>query len=83
MNELVRLKKFLVELDNYFGAFSYYDEEADETVIDGDEQECYDILMRNDEFHLLGADTVKAWIHMSFTDWELFMKMCHEIRAFA
>ena len=84
MNDLVRLRKFLVELDDYFGMFSYYDDETEETVIDGDEKQCYDILMReHDEFHLLGADAVKAWIHMAFTNWELFMKMCHELEAFA
>ena len=83
MNEFVRLRKFLVELDDYFNMFSYYDEETDETVIDGDEQQCYDILMRNDEFHLLGADVVKKWIHMAFTDWELFMRMCHTLKALA
>ena len=82
MNDL-RLRKFLIALDEYFGSFSYYDEETDETIIDGDEQECYDVLMQNDEFHLLTEKTVKEIIHIGFTDYEKYMKLLHKYNAFA
>ena len=83
MNEMLRLRKFLIELNSYFDSYSYYDEETDETIICGDEQQCYNVLMQNEEFHLLGSEVVKTWIHIAFTEWEAFMKVCHTLNAFA
>ena len=83
MNEMIRLRKFLIALNSYFDSYSYYDEETDETIIVGDEQQCYNVLMQNEEFHLLGSPVVKTWIHLAFTEWEAFMKVCHTLNAFA
>ena len=83
MNEMIRLRKFLIELNCYFDSYSYYDEETDETIIVGDEQQCYNVLMQNEEFHLLGSAVVKTWIHIAFTEWDSFMKACHTLNAFA
>jgi len=82
MNEKIRMRKLLIALNEYMDSFSYYDEEADETVIDGDENECYDVLMRDDELHLLGAETVKEVIHICFVDWEKFDELCRRYRAY-
>ena len=79
----LRIRKFLIALDDYFNFFSYYDDETDETVIDGDEQECYNVLMQNDEFHLLGEKTVRELIHIGFTDYEQFFKLQRKYNAFA
>lgn len=79
----VRIRKFLIELDNYFNSYSYYDEETDETIIDGDENECYDCLMQTDEFHLLGEKAARELIHIGFTDYEQYMNICHKYGAFA
>ena len=83
MNEMLRLRKFLIELNCYFDSYSYYDEETDETIIVGDEHQCYNVLMQNEEFHLLGSEVVKTWIHLAFTEWGAFMKVCHTLNAFA
>ena len=39
MNDTLRMKKLLIALNDYMNSFSYYDDETDETVIDGDETE--------------------------------------------
>lgn len=49
----MKLRRFLIALDAWFGSFSYYDEETDDVVIDGDEDDCYNCLMQTDEFHLI------------------------------
>lgn len=82
MNEMIRMRKLLCALNEYMNSFSYYDEDLDETVIDGDESECYNIIMQDDELHLLGSDTVKRVIHICFIDWEQFDKMCRQFKAY-
>lgn len=82
MNETMRMRKLLIALNQYMDSFSYYDEDTDDTVIDGDENECYDVIMRDDELHLLGTETVKRVIHLCYTDWEEFDKMCRKYRAY-
>lgn len=82
MNKKERMRKLLIALNQYMDSFSYYDDESDETVIDGDENECYNIIMRNDELHLLTTEVVKNIIHVCFTDWETFDKMCREYKAY-
>lgn len=82
MNEMIRLRKLLTALNEYMDSFSYYDEEIDDTVIDGDENECYNVIMQDDELHLLGSETVKKVIHICYTDWEQFDKMCRQFKAY-
>lgn len=79
----MKIRRFLIALDEYFSSYSYYDEETDETVIDGDENDCYNHLMQTDEFHLLGEKTVRELIHIAFTDYEKFVKLQHKYNAFA
>ena len=82
MNETMRMRKLLIALNEYMDSFSYYDEEIDDTVIDGDETECYNVIMQDDELHLLGAETVKKVIHICYVDWEQFDKMCRQYKAY-
>ena len=79
----MKLRRFLIALDAYFGSYSYYDEDLDDVVIDGDENECYNCLMQTDEFHLLGEKTVRELIHVAFTNWEAFVTLQHKYNAFA
>lgn len=82
MNEMIRLRKLLSALNEYMDSFSYYDEDKDDTVIDGDENECYNVIMQDDELHLLGSETVKSVIHICYTDWEQFDKLCRQYKAY-
>lgn len=82
MNERTRMQKLLIALNQYMDSFSYYDEELDDTVIDGDENECYDVIMRDDELHLLTSEKVKEVIHICFADWEKFDKLCRQYKAY-
>lgn len=82
MKEMIRMRKLLTALNEYMDSFSYYDEELDDTVIDGDENECYNVIMQDDELHLLGTETVKKVIHTCYTDWEQFDKMCRQYKAY-
>ena len=68
MNDTLRMKKLLIALNDYMNSFSYYDDETDETVIDGDETECYNVIMQDDELHLLGTETVKSGMHTCSED---------------
>lgn len=82
MNEKARMRKLLITLNEYMDSFSYYDEELDETVIDGDENECYDVIMRDDELHLLTSERVRKVIHTCFVNWEEFDAMCRYYKAY-
>lgn len=82
MDEKRRMRKLLIALNQYLDSFSYYDEELDQTIIDGNESECYDIIMRDDELHLLTSEKVKEVIHICFVDWEKFDELCRQHKAY-
>ena len=65
-----RLGKLIDAIEDYSNSFSYYDEDLDETVVDGTEDEMYDVIMQDEEIHFLGTETVRKWIHMWFSNWE-------------
>lgn len=67
--EKIRLRKLINAIEDYADNFSYYDEELDDTVVDGDEDEMYDIIMQDKELHLLGGSTVREWVHLWYTNW--------------
>ena len=83
MNNNTRIRKFIIALDDYIGSYSYYDDEKEETIIDSDENECYDFLMVIDEFHLLGEKRVREYIHIAFTNYEIFFNLRKAYDAFA
>lgn len=82
MNEMIRMRKLLSALNEYMDSFSYYDEDLDDVVIDGDENECYNVIMQDDELHLLGTEIVKKVIHICYNNWEEFDRMCRQHRAY-
>jgi hypothetical protein len=64
-----RLAKLIDAIESYSNSFSYYDDELDETVVDGTEEEMYNVIMQNDELHLLGEEAVKEWVSLWYNDW--------------
>lgn len=82
MNEMKRFQKLLIALNEYMDSYSYYDVELDDTVIDGDENDCYNVIMQDTELHLLTSETVRKVIHICYTDWESFDKMCRQFKAY-
>lgn len=69
MTERLRMKKFVIALDELLLNNEYYDEELQETVCEVSEDDAYNILMKNDEFHLLTSKVVKGLIHLFITDY--------------
>ena len=72
---MTRLGKLINAIEDYNDSFVYYNEETDESVIDGTEEEVYDVIMQDEELHLLGPETVKNWIHIWYTDWHKYEEM--------
>ncbi len=70
--EMIRMKKFLVALDDCMTDSTYYDDEKQTDVCEMSESEVYDYLMQTEEFHLLTSETVKQFIHM-FQDFSVRM----------
>lgn len=69
MKEQIRLKNFLVDLDQILQDSEYYDDDLKKEVCDITEEQCYNILMETKEYHLLGTERVKAFIHLFMTDY--------------
>lgn len=69
MTNEIRLKRFIAELDQILQDCEYYDDELKTEVCDITEEECYDILMKTDEYHLLGTEKVKSFINLFMTDY--------------
>lgn len=65
--ESIRMKKFLMALDDYMNDATYYDDEQQKTVCKVSEEDTYNYLMQTEEFHLLTSNTVKEFIHL-FSD---------------
>lgn len=79
----MRLTKFLIALNEYFSNHSFYDDEIEQTMVDGTEADCYNCLMQENEFHLLGKQTAEALIHLGFTNWEAFVVLLNKHNAVA
>lgn len=67
-----RLGKLIEAIEEYSDNFSYYDEDLCETVVDGTQEEMYNVIMQDKELHLLGEETVRKWIDMWYNDWEKY-----------
>ena len=68
MKSEIRLRNFLVDLDQLLQDNEYYDDELEKAVCDITENQCYDVLMKTEEYHLLGTEKVKAFINLFMTD---------------
>lgn len=73
-SEMVRMKKMLVALDECMSDATYYDDDKQEDVCELTEEEIYNCLMKNDEFHLLTSEVVKNFIH-TFQDHSMRMSI--------
>lgn len=82
MNEKTRMQKLLYRLNQILDSYLYYDDESGELFIDLSEDECYNLIMLDDEMHLLTSETVKEIIHLCYTDWFKFDAMCREYKAY-
>lgn len=69
MNRLARL---IEAIDRITAEYAYYDDTVDDIVIDLTEEETYDLIMKDNELHLLGAEQVKHWISLWYTDWQAY-----------
>ena len=80
--KLIRTRKLLMALNEYFNDVAYYDDELEKEVIDDTEDGCYSSIMKDDELHLLGSEFVKQMIHIMFTDFDLFSIISMKYKAF-
>lgn len=69
--EMKRMRKFLSELDDIIMDCCYYDEDLQTEVFTETEDDVYRYIMETDEFHWLGTEKVKKFIHIFMTDWKL------------
>lgn len=82
MEEYRRTRKFLNDLDDLVMDNCYYDDENGTEVIEVTEEDCYDALMQTDEYHLLGSEKVRAFIHIFLTDWVLASEIRHAFKLY-
>lgn len=80
MKDQIRLKNFLVDLDELLQNNEYYDDDLEKEVCDITEDQCYDILMKTEEYHLLGTERVKGCIHLFMTDFASRMAILHAFK---
>ncbi|MBQ2391636.1 MAG: hypothetical protein II306_07700, partial [Clostridia bacterium] len=73
-----RLQKLLRALNDYLDSNAYYDDDKQETIIEGGKDRCYDSVMKDEEIHLLTSDVVKLYIDLMFDDWKTFDLICRE-----
>lgn len=76
-----RIRLFLIALDDYLNSYSYYDDETEETIIDGDENDCYEYLMTVQQFHFIGEKRVREYIHIAFTNYKVFFNLVSAYKA--
>jgi len=81
MNEQIRLRRFLIALDELIQDNEYYDDDLQKEVCDITEVQCYDILMENEEFHLLTSEKVKGFINIFITDFKSRMCILRQFKA--
>ena len=69
MKYKTRLAKLIDAIEEYSDNFAYYDDELEETIVDGTEDEMYNVIMQDDELHLLGTETVREWVSLWYNNW--------------
>ena len=72
----VRLRRFMVEVDEIIQEYEYYDEETETDVCNTTEQEVYDRAFREcKDFRFVGKEKAQEIIHIFMTDFGERMKM--------
>ena len=74
-----RLVTFINDLDKLINDNSWYDDDNNCEVMDITEDEAYNTIMQNYEYHLLGTDVVKYYIKVFIND---FNERCNVIKYF-
>lgn len=77
------MRNFLIALDGFFNNNSYYNEETDKTEIDYTQEEIYNHLMKNEEFHFLGSHVVRYMIDLWFSDYRQYTEILDNFDAHA
>lgn len=77
------MRNFLIALDDFFGSNAYYNDNTGETEIDYTQEEIYNHIMQNDEYHLLGSRTVRYMIGLWFSDYEQYTEILDKFDAHA
>lgn len=80
MNTKIR---FMKELDKFIEAFTVYDDESEDTVIIKTEDECYNILTRNEELSSLSEKVAREYIHVAYTDYTAYVNLMKQHNGFA
>lgn len=68
--EMARMKKMLIAIDECMIEATRYDDEKQEDICELTEEEIYNCVMKNDEFHFLTSEVVKNFIH-AFQDYSM------------
>lgn len=75
------MSRLLNLLNSYLDSYSWFDDDSGDTVIEGSEEHCYNIIMQDEEIHFLTSKLVKDVIHICFTDWKAFDSLCKQYHA--
>ena len=81
MEEMKRLRKFLMEVDDMILNNEYWDDEKECAVCTCTEEDIYNGIMKTEEFHLLGTERVKGIIHMFMTDYSVRMMLLKQFKV--
>ena len=80
--ECIRLRNFLMDLDQLMLNNEYWDDDKGECVITITQDECYDTLMETKEYHLLTATKVRGFIKIFFEDYGARSSILRAFKAF-
>lgn len=73
MTEGARIKNFLIDLDQLISENECYDDDLKKEVCNITEEQCYNVIMKTKDYHLLGIEKVKGFIHLFINDFETRM----------
>jgi hypothetical protein len=81
MKDTIRLRKFFIDLDQLLQDNEYYDDDLQTEVINITKEQCYDMLMENEEYHLLTKQKVEAFIDLFISDYSSRMNILRTFKA--
>ena len=80
--ECMRFRRFLIDLDQFMLDNEYYDDDKHEVICEVTEDDCYEEMMKTEEYHLLTTKKVKSTIHLFFVDYDVRSSMLRVFEAF-
>jgi hypothetical protein len=81
MKDTIRLRKFFIDLDQLLQDNEYYDDDLQTEVINITKEQCYDMLMENEGYHLLTKQKVEAFIDLFISDYSSRMNILRTFKA--